>query len=193
MTAPFDLIIGLGNPGAEHAATRHNAGFWVVDELARRHGGRFDAERKFHGEVARITLAGHEVRLLKPMTYMNLSGKSAIALAQYMKVPTDRILVVHDEIDIPTGDLRLKVAGGHGGHNGLRDLHQQLGADYKRLRVGVGRPAHSSQVIDYVLTKPRKEEVPVLETAIARGADAVERAAAEGFEKAMTWLHTKTE
>jgi PTH1 family peptidyl-tRNA hydrolase len=185
------LIVGLGNPGAEHAATRHNAGFWLADELARRHGARFSEERKFHGEVARLTIAGRDLRLLKPNTYMNRSGLAVAALASYLKVPPEEILVLHDEIDLAVGTLRLKQGGGHGGHNGLRDLHQHIGEGYRRLRIGVGRPQHSADVIDYVLERPRKEEKPLLEESIQRGADAVERLLKDGAEKAMNWLHTQ--
>jgi PTH1 family peptidyl-tRNA hydrolase len=190
MSTAVGLIVGLGNPGAEYAPTRHNAGFWLADELARRHGARWSAERKFQGEVARATIAGRDVRLIKPMTYMNRSGLSVQSLAAYLKLPPEEILVAHDEIDLPVGTLRLKIGGGHGGHNGLRDLHQHIGEGYRRLRIGVGRPENSADVIDYVLEKPRKDEKPQLEESIQRAADAVERLLSYGVDKAMQWLHS---
>jgi PTH1 family peptidyl-tRNA hydrolase len=186
----IELVIGLGNPGEEHARTRHNAGFWVVDELVRRARGSWSEERKFHGELAKCTIGGREVRLLKPMTYMNRSGLSAQSLMGYLKLAPEQVLVVHDEIDLPNGTVRLKWDGGHGGHNGLRDLNQHLGTQYRRVRVGVGRPANSADVVDYVLERPRKEEQPLLDDAVLRAADAVELIVGSGMEKAMLKLHT---
>lgn len=191
MSSDIALIVGLGNPGKDYARTRHNAGFWVVDELARRHGGAFNDERKFHGLVAKVAIAGTEVRLLEPGTYMNRSGLAVRSLADYLKLVPEQVLVVHDEIDLPVGALKLKWDGGHGGHNGLRDLHQHLGDKYRRLRVGVGRPPSKAEGIDHVLERPTKAEQPVLDDAVQRAADTVERVLSVGMEQAMHELHTK--
>jgi PTH1 family peptidyl-tRNA hydrolase len=188
--ADIQLVVGLGNPGDEHARTRHNAGFWVLDELARRSGARFDAERKFHGELAKAALAGREVRLLKPMTYMNRSGLAVQSVMAYLKLAPEQVLVVHDEIDLALGTVRLKRDGGHGGHNGLRDINQHLGDRYRRVRVGIGRPQHSADVVDFVLERPRKDEQPALDEAVQRAADAVEVAVGSGLERAMLKFHT---
>lgn len=153
----FRLLVGLGNPGPEYAETRHNAGFWLLDQLADQLHLEFRAESKFFGLLAKGTLGMHPVFLLKPMTYMNKSGQSALALAQFYKVSVDQILIIHDELDIEAGQIRLKRGGGHGGHNGLRDLHRVFGADYARIRVGIGHPGHKSQVHNYVLSKPPTE------------------------------------
>lgn len=186
----IQLVVGLGNPGDDHARTRHNAGFWVVDELARRARARFDAERKFHGELAKATVGGRELRLLKPMTYMNRSGLSVQSVMGYLKLSVEQVLVVHDEIDLPTGLVRLKWDGGHGGHNGLRDLNQHLGDRYRRVRVGIGRPTNSAEVVDYVLERPRKDEQPLLDAAVVLAADAVEAIVRDGMESAMLRIHT---
>jgi PTH1 family peptidyl-tRNA hydrolase len=191
MASEISLIVGLGNPGRDYARTRHNAGFWVVDELARRAGASFNDERKFNGLVAKATLAGVEVRLLEPSTYMNRSGLAARSLMDYLKLTPEQVLVVHDEIDLPVAALRLKWSGGHGGHNGLRDLNQHLGDQYRRLRVGVGRPPSKAEGIDHVLERPSKAEQALLDGAVQRAADAVERVLAVGMEQAMHELHTK--
>lgn len=184
------LIVGLGNPGAEYVLTRHNAGFWFVDLLAEKYGGQWRADRKFHGEVSRITVSGHDVRLLKPDTFMNRSGLSVQAMAAYLKLKPEQILVAHDDIDLPCGSVKLKYSGGHGGHNGLRDLHRVMGQDYCRLRLGVGRPTHSSDVIDYVLKRVPKAEQESLMAAIVEAADTLPLLLDQGMEKAMTQLHS---
>ncbi|HLU60991.1 MAG TPA: aminoacyl-tRNA hydrolase [Gammaproteobacteria bacterium] len=185
------LVIGLGNPGADYVSTRHNAGFWLVDELARRFGGSFKAEKKFHGEVARVEIAGKDIRLLKPMTFMNRSGQSARAACDFLKLPPENILVAHDEIDLPPGTLRLKKGGGHGGNNGLRDVIAHLGPDFLRLRIGVGHPGNASQVVNYVLSRPTKDEEPVLLRAIDDAVDGIELLLKEGLQKAQTKLHSR--
>lgn len=190
MALAISLVVGLGNPGRDYARTRHNAGFWVVDELARRHGGAFNDERKFHGRVAKATVAGVEVRLLEPGTYMNRSGLAVRSLMDYLKLTPEQVLVVHDDIDLGVAELRLKWDGGHGGHNGLRDLHQHLGDQYRRLRVGVGRPPSKAEGIDHVLERPTKAEQPLLDEAVQRAADAVELILGEGMEKAMLKVHS---
>ena len=157
------MIVGLGNPGPKYEQTRHNVGFIFVDELARSKGASFKQENKFHGDVCKLSLAGNDVWLLKPNTFMNLSGKSVAALARFYKIAPESILVVHDELDIPPGQLRLKQGGGHGGHNGLRDMIAQLGSkEFIRLRVGVGHPGDSREVTNYVLGKaPRDEQIEI--------------------------------
>lgn len=172
MAAPIELIVGLGNPGPDYTSTRHNAGFWFVDSLARAAGATLRPDGKFHGELAKASFGGHSVWLLKPMTFMNRSGLSVAALAHYYKLPLERILVAHDELDLPPGAVKLKLGGGHAGHNGLRDLHRALGGDgYMRLRLGIGHPGDRSQVVNYVLHKPSREDQARIEDAIeaARG------------------------
>ena len=150
-------IVGLGNPGAQYADTRHNAGFWFVDEVARIIGATLRPEPRFHGLAARVMLDSHELWLLEPTTFMNRSGQSVAALARFYKIAPEQILIAHDEIDLPVGQVKLKYAGGHGGHNGLRDLHAHLGTpNYWRLRLGVDHPGSKDLVVDYVLHAPSK-------------------------------------
>jgi peptidyl-tRNA hydrolase, PTH1 family len=166
---PLRVIVGLGNPGPEHLVTRHNAGFWFVDLLARRHGGEFRDYRKYSGETARISLNEREIILLKPTTYMNRSGLSVRQLSDFYKIAPEEILVAHDELDLPVGSVRLKQGGGHGGHNGLRDTITHIGETFWRLRLGIGHPGNKADVIDYVLTRaPRAEEDTILERAMTR-------------------------
>ena len=177
------LVVGLGNPGAEHARDRHNVGWMVVDELVRRHGGSFRS--KFSGKLAEVRLDDLKLALLKPETYMNLSGSSAAAAARFFKADPGAIAVVHDEVDLDPGRLQLRLGGGLAGHNGLRSLRQSLGsADFLRVRVGVGRPGRSDRrpVADYVLSPFAPEEDA--ESLVARSADAVEALAREGLERA---------
>jgi PTH1 family peptidyl-tRNA hydrolase len=188
---PLRVIVGLGNPGPEHLTTRHNAGFWFVDLLARRHGGEFRDYRKYSGETARITVAEQDLILLKPTTYMNRSGLSIRQLSDFFKVAADDILVAHDELDLPVGSLRLKHGGGHGGHNGLRDTIAHIGDGFWRLRLGVGHPGNKAEVIDYVLTRaPRAEEDLILE-AVNTAADNLPLLLEQGAERAMTKLHSR--
>src|SRR5690606_8275070 len=147
----IQLIVGLGNPGRDYEATRHNAGFWLVEELARRHGGSFRMEPRFRAEVARIRLAGREVWLAKPQDFMNNSGRVTAAVAAFYKIAPEAILVAHDELDLPPGGLRLKSGGGAGGHNGLKDLIAHVGEKFWRLRIGVGHPGHRDLVTPYLL------------------------------------------
>lgn len=188
---PLQIIVGLGNPGPEHLATRHNAGFWFVDALARKADVRFRSHARFHGEIARIEFGGRELQLLRPQTYMNRSGLAIRAMCDYLKVPAAEILVVHDELDLSPGVARLKLGGGAGGHNGLKDTITHVGPDFWRLRLGVGHPGDRSQVIDYVLRRaPAAEEDAILES-IARSVDAVSMFLQQGSEKAMHWLHSQ--
>ena len=161
------LIVGLGNPGPEHASTRHNAGFWFIDEVAARLRVHLVPERGYFGLAARTSIGGETVWLLKPTTYMNLSGKSVAALARFFKIAPAEILVAHDELDLLPGQVKLKQGGSHAGHNGLRDIHAQLGSgDYWRLRIGIGHPGVKDQVIDYVLKKPSPEHRVEIEKSI---------------------------
>jgi len=188
---PVQLVAGLGNPGPKYTETRHNAGFWFVDALARRHGGTFRQENKFAGESARISLGGQEVWLLKPQTFMNRSGQSVKLLATFYKIPVESILVVHDELDLPPGEVRLKRGGGHGGHNGLRDIMAHLGKEFLRLRLGVGHPGHKDQVVDYVLQRPSRDEEADILRAIDHGLDVMSEVIAGELERAMHKLHSK--
>ena len=190
------LIVGLGNPGEKYARTRHNAGFWFADELARRYGGVFRAESRHQGELARVrvTLDGgaqSEIWLLKPNTYMNKSGGAIGSLANFYKVAPAEVLVAHDELDLPVGVARLKLGGGHGGHNGLRDTIATLGADFWRMRLGIGHPGHKDLVHDYVLQRAPADQERAIETAVNNAADVLPVLLAQGAEKAMNRLHTQ--
>lgn len=161
------MIVGLGNPGAEYQATRHNAGFWFVDELAHRCSSSFRAEGRFFGEVCRIQVGASDCWLLKPMTFMNRSGQAVSALANYYKIEPEEILVAHDELDLPAGAAKLKQGGGHAGHNGLRDIIKALGSrEFWRLRIGIDHPGSAKQVVDYVLGRASKEEFERIEDVI---------------------------
>jgi len=186
------LIVGLGNPGPKHAGDRHNVGFWFVDQLAAHAGGRFAAESRFEGEECRLTLPGRPVRLLKPSTFMNRSGRSVRKVLDYYGLSPEQVLVVHDELDLPPGTARLKKGGGHGGHNGLRDIVATCGPDFLRLRLGIGHPGHKDLVTDYVLHAPGKAERALVLDAMAAALTAVEILAASGPDKAMQQLHTTT-
>ncbi|MFM7532666.1 MAG: aminoacyl-tRNA hydrolase, partial [Rubrivivax sp.] len=163
------LLAGLGNPGPEYEGTRHNAGFWWVEAAAARLGARLAADRAYHGMVGRVNRPEGPLWLLEPQTYMNLSGKSVAALARFFKIAPAEILVIHDELDLPPGQLKLMLGGGHAGHNGLRDIHAQLGsADYWRLRLGIGHPGVRAEVADYVLRRPPPAEREAIVEAIDR-------------------------
>jgi len=185
------LIVGLGNPGAEYARTRHNAGFWLVDEVARRHGGTFRFEGKHQAELARVRIAGQEIWLAKPMTFMNRSGGPVSSVLGFYKLAPTQMLVAHDEIDLPSGTVRLKDAGGHGGHNGLRDLIAAQGDGFWRLRIGVGHPGNSKEVVDFVLTQAGKDEQRTIDDTIVAGADAIEEMLRSGAQIAMNKLHSR--
>jgi len=190
LPSAFDLIAGLGNPGAKYEHTRHNAGFWLLDRLAATAGVSFREESRFHGQVAVMDMAGHGCRLLKPSTFMNRSGQSVAALQQYYKIPPERVLVVHDDIDLEPGCVRLKRGGGHGGHNGLRDIIQALGSrDFHRLRIGVGHPGSRDQVVDYVLRRPPAAEREAIEDAIERALAQMPVILQGDLERAMRVLH----
>lgn len=185
------LIVGLGNPGEKYDQTRHNAGFWFVDEIARQQGVLFRFESKFQGEVCRVSIANQSVWLLKPTTFMNHSGQSVAAIAKFYKIPVNEILVAHDELDIPAGDARWKLSGGHGGHNGLRDIIAHLSKDFWRLRLGVDHPGDRNKVIDYVLSRPSKNDSIAIAHAIDAAIACVDLLVNGDSQKAMNQLHTK--
>ena len=184
------LIVGLGNPGSEYARTRHNAGFWLVDELARRHGGVFRFEGKHQAELARVRVGGEELWLAKPMTFMNRSGGPVSSVLGFYKMTPAQMLVAHDEIDLPSGTVRLKEAGGHGGHNGLRDLIAAQGDGFWRLRIGVGHPGTKNEVVDFVLTRASASEQTEIDESVRAGADAIEQMLRSGAQIAMNKLHS---
>ncbi|MBS0467484.1 MAG: aminoacyl-tRNA hydrolase [Proteobacteria bacterium] len=185
------LFVGLGNPGPEYEATRHNAGFWWIDELARELKVSLMPERAYHGLMARTSIAGHSVWLLQPQTFMNLSGKSVAALARFFKILPEEILVVHDELDLPPGQAKLKRGGSHAGHNGLRDIHAQLGSsDYWRLRIGIGHPGAKGEVIHWVLKKPAPDQRQLIEDSIAHSLKAYPAMLAGDMDKATMLVHT---
>ena len=186
----LQIIVGLGNPGPEHRLTRHNAGFWFVDALARAHGGQFRSHSRYQGEVCRVALEGRDVVLLKPQTYMNRSGHSIRSLLDYVKAPVGEMLVVHDELDLEPGIARFKLGGGHGGHNGLRDTITHCGADFWRLRLGIGHPGDRSQVIDYVLQRAVPADEEAIVASIGASLEALTVFLRDGAEKAMKLLHT---
>jgi len=187
---PLAIIAGLGNPGPEHRLTRHNAGFWFVDALAHALGVQFRSHARYQGEICRVPLDGRDVVLLKPQTYMNRSGLSVRALLDYLKAPAGELLVVHDELDLPPGTARLKLGGGHGGHNGLRDTITHCGADFWRLRLGIGHPGDKSQVIDYVLQRAAPSDEQALLQAIDAALQTLPVFVRDGSEKAMHALHS---
>jgi len=197
------LIVGLGNPGAEYTATRHNAGFWLVDQLARDAGTTLRDERRFHGFYAKARLFGEEVHLLEPQTFMNRSGQSVVALAHFFKILPDQILVAHDELDLPPGAVKLKLGGGSGGHNGLKDISAHLSSQqYWRLRIGIGHPRDlipeaaragaKPDVANYVLKPPRKDEQDVIDAAIERALAVMPHVVKGELERAMMQLHRAT-
>ena len=189
--AGLRLIVGLGNPGPEHARTRHNAGFWFVDALAERLGVRFGLESKLFGETAKVDIAGQPVWLLKPATFMNLSGKSVTAALRYWKIEPEEALLAHDELDLPPGTVRLKFDGGHGGQNGLRDTMRLLGhGRFHRLRIGIGHPGHKDRVTGWVLGKPGKDDEAGIRRAVDDALDVLPLAVAGDFNEAMKRLHT---
>ena len=193
-TTGLKLIAGLGNPGADYSATRHNAGFWFVDRLAEEHKARFAADKKFFGELARLRSPGVDCLLFKPTTYMNSSGRALRAVTDYYRIETPRILVVHDEIDLDAGVIRLKRGGGHGGHKGLRDISEKLGdSDYLRLRIGVSHPGDKTRVLAHVLGRPDGGDTELIGKAIDKGLEALPLLFAGETGKAMTRLHTQQE
>ena len=183
------LIVGLGNPGDKYATTRHNAGFWFVDAVAAQNNIKLALDAKMFGFVGKLS---QDIWLLKPTTFMNASGKAVVALANYYKFLPAEILVVHDELDLLAGSAKLKFGGGHGGHNGLKDIHAALGtADYWRLRLGIGHPGHRNEVVNYVLKAPTRDENEAMQASIHTACDVVPFLLKGEFESAMLKLHTK--
>lgn len=192
MSSSIQLIVGLGNPGPEYLNTRHNAGFWFVDQLASDSGVGFRNENKFFGEVCKLVIGGQDVWLLKPLTFMNRSGQSVVALARFYKIPPEAILVVHDELDLPPGEVRLKQGGGHGGHNGLRDIVSHLGSkEFLRLRVGIGHPGNAKQVASYVLKPPSSEDRIAMERALDAAQAEIDAIVKGDAQLVMNRLHSK--
>ena len=186
------LFVGLGNPGPEYEATRHNAGFWWIDGLADHLGARLQTERSYHARMARVNTAQGPVWLLQPLTYMNRSGLSVAALARFFKIAPQEILVAHDELDLLPGQVKMKLGGSHAGHNGLKDIHAQLGsADYWRLRLGIGHPGVKAEVVNYVLKKPSAEHREAIEKTIAQSLTALDLLLAGEMERAMMKIHAK--
>ena len=194
MAQGISLIVGLGNPGAEYAETRHNAGFRFLDAVLVGTGVSLKHESRFHGEVGRFAVAGRDLWLLKPMAFMNHSGESVAKLARFYKIPPAEILVVHDDLDIPPGSARLKVGGGDGGHNGLADVTEKLGTpDYARLRIGIGHPGAAAQVVAYVLKKAPKAEQSLIDETIERARTQLNDIVQGEFQRAMNALHAHTQ
>ncbi len=190
--AKIRLIVGLGNPGSEYEGTRHNAGAFFVHELARQAGQSLSTESKFFGQTSRVTFANSDLRLLIPTTFMNRSGKAVAALANFYRIDPDEMLIAHDELDIPPGQARFKQGGGHGGHNGLRDIVPALGGskDFHRLRIGIGHPGHASKVSGYVLAKPSKQDREAIDAVIDEALRALPLLLSGDAVKAMTQLHS---
>ena len=186
------VIVGLGNPGSKYSKTRHNAGFWFIDEVARLYSATFRLEKKFHGEIAKISLEGNDIWLLKPETFMNRSGFATQSLLSFYRITAEQLLVAHDEIDLPPGTTKLKTGGGHGGHNGLRDIISQLNSkDFHRLRIGVGHPGSKDQVVDYVLNNASRDDQISIDRDIDDAVAVLPDLASGALEKAMQTLHSK--
>lgn len=186
------VIVGLGNPGPKHAGDRHNVGFWLADLLATHIGGRFSVEQKLQADECRGSVGGRPVRIIKPATFMNRSGQSVRRVLDYFDLPISSLLIVHDELDLPPGTARLKRGGGHGGHNGLRDVIATCGPDFMRLRLGIGHPGHKDLVTDYVLHPPGKVERDEMLDSMTESLSAIEVLAEAGLERAMHQLHSRT-
>ena len=185
----ISLIVGLGNPGSEYAQTRHNAGFWFVEQLADRYGISLKAEPKFHGFTGRGQIEGHDVRLLLPTTFMNRSGQSVVPFAKFYQVTPEAILIAHDELDMDPGIIRLKTGGGHGGHNGLRDIVPHIGPNFHRLRIGIGHPGSKERVSGHVLGKAPSSEQDLMDAAIAHALSQVKMLVSGQVPQAMNQIN----
>ncbi len=190
MASHLTIIAGLGNPEDRYAQTLHNAGFWFVDELARRDGVRFRYEKRFDADVGKVRIGGSDVWLVKPQSYMNRSGGPLRSILDYYRQTTAQLLVVHDEIDLPPGTVRLKAGGGHGGHNGLRDVIRHCDADFMRLRIGVGHPGHKDEVTDHVLKRASADAEAAIRSNVDDAVDVMPLLADDGLNAAMKKLHT---
>lgn len=192
MSESLEAIVGLGNPGPRYEETRHNAGFWFADALARRCGAHFRSDNKSHGDLTRISVDGADVWLLKPATWMNHSGRSVASLVNYYRLQPDQVLVAYDELDLPPGTVKLKTGGGHGGHNGLRDTISALGSpDFHRLRIGIGHPGDRDLVTPWVLSRPNREDRGAILDAIDRAIEVTPLLAGGDFPEATKRLHTR--
>ena len=187
----LSIIAGLGNPEDKHARTLHNAGFWFVDAVARKYGGTFRYEKRFDVEICRVNVAGDEVWLVKPQSYMNLSGGPVRGVLDYYRLRPEHLLVAHDEIDLPPGTVRLKKGGGHGGHNGIRDVIKHCGAEFMRLRLGVGHPGDRDKVTGYVLKPASRDTEAAIESNIDEAIDVMPTLVEDGLNAAMKQLHTR--
>jgi len=186
------VIVGLGNPGSKYTETRHNAGFWFIEEVARKYSATFRPEKKFHGEIAKVSIEGKDIWLLKPDTFMNRSGLATQSLLSFYRITADQLLVAHDEIDLPPGTAKLKTGGGHGGHNGLRDIISQLGSkEFHRLRIGVGHPGTKDQVVDYVLRQASRDDQILIDRDIDDAVSIMPDLASGELGQAMQKLHSK--
>jgi PTH1 family peptidyl-tRNA hydrolase len=186
------LLVGLGNPGPEYQATRHNAGFWFIDAVARELRAQLAPERNYSGMVARVNVRDTPLWLLQPLTFMNLSGKSVAALARFYKIAPDEILVAHDELDLLAGQVKMKLGGSHAGHNGLKDIQAQLGsADFWRVRLGIGHPGVKAEVVEYVLRKPPADEREAIDKSIAQSVSALDLLLEGDMERAMMKVHAR--
>jgi PTH1 family peptidyl-tRNA hydrolase len=189
MGQPIELIAGLGNPDPEYLATRHNAGFWLVDALASSQGARFTSDRKLEAERAEVELAGARVRLLKPMTYMNHSGRALAKAVNYYKIPLEHVLVAYDEIDLPPGRVKLKLGGGHAGHNGMRSIIEHVGPAFWRIRLGVGHPGQRDRVVGHVLKRASEAEQALIMDGVLRAIESLPILIEHGPERAQNRLH----
>ncbi len=187
----IQLIVGLGNPGNEYEKTRHNAGFWFIDQLISRYNTTLKNENKFSGDVGRVTISSQPVWIIKPNTFMNKSGHAIAQLSHFYKIPPEQILVVHDELDLDPGIVKLKQGGGHGGHNGLRDSIAQLGKNFYRLRLGIGHPGNKEQVVGFVLGKTPQSEKQLIDSAIDKSLESLELIIQGDMQKAMNQIHSK--
>ncbi len=190
-TAHIKLVVGLGNPGSKYDETRHNAGFWFLDQLVSRYNGTFRSEKRFSGEFCKVQVSGRDVLLLRPSTFMNLSGQSIQAAASYYRVAPEEILVIHDELDLPPGTVRIKQGGGHGGHNGLRDTIAHIGKEFWRVRLGIGHPGHKDAVVSYVLKRASKDEQNLIDDTICACVCESENLFGNDLNKAIQNLHTR--
>lgn len=188
---PLQLIVGLGNPGTDYAKTRHNAGAWFVEALCQDLNIHLKMESKFHANMGKANISDREIKILIPSTFMNHSGQAVSAICQYYRIPIETILIVHDDLDLPAGTVRFKTDGGHGGHNGLRDIIDHLSArNFHRLRIGIGHPGHKTQVLDYVLNPPTKSEAARIQGAIQQAQQILPYLVQGDFARVMNQLHT---
>lgn len=192
MSTGISLIVGLGNPGQQYEHTRHNAGLMFLEALCRAHGGELRPDAKVFGASGRLSIGGHDLRLLFPTTFMNRSGQAVAAIGQYYKVAPQQMLIAYDDLDLPPGTARLKSGGGHGGHNGLRDITKALGtAEFMRLRIGIGHPGSADKVLDYVLGRASRTDQEAIDDAISRSLDVLPLLCEGQVQQAMTRLHTR--